>query len=285
MSNNNTGSVTLELRDVYGRFISGDVELRFRNLKVHSFDFMKTVTFHGAPVTLVDVPAFPNGNWNLEIFPRKYRIKTVFVEVPSNGDRPVTETFFVNAQKAEPLFPSANEINTVGRWSALREVLARSTITYANLDNEQKAGLLNLFAKMNHPTGGRTWANVVDVFAVKPARIFARVDDQLWPRVQDEKQRFREQPDNGTMHKFDHEWTRLPQHASFKTNDPMGNLQLTFANDANNRMAVDADLDDHQGLKHAFDVIKHKFSGDTNPYDIHEVLVKFQDIDPGYSFA
>jgi hypothetical protein len=62
----------------------------------------------------------------------------------------------------------------------------------------------------------------------------------------------------------------------------MGNLQLTFATNAQEQFAVDADLDDHQGIKHAFDVIKHKFSGDTHPYDIHEVLVKFQGIDPGY---
>jgi hypothetical protein len=62
----------------------------------------------------------------------------------------------------------------------------------------------------------------------------------------------------------------------------MGNLQLTFATNAQEQFAVDADLDDHQGIKHAFDVIKHKFSGDTHPYDIHEVLVKFHGIDPGY---
>ena len=38
----------------------------------------------------------------------------------------------------------------------------------------------------------------------------------------------------------------------------------------------------HRGLQDALDVIKPKFSGDTSPYDIHEVLVKFQGIDPGY---
>jgi hypothetical protein len=26
-------------------------------------------------------------------------------------------------------------------------------------------------------------------------------------------------------------------------------------------------------------------SGDTNPYDIHQILVKIQNIDPGYNFA
>ena len=45
---------------------------------------------------------------------------------------------------------------------------------------------------------------------------------------------------------------------------------------------ADIDLDDHAGLEHAADVLKHKFSGkDTDPYDIHEILVHFHNIDPG----
>ena len=37
------------------------------------------------------------------------------------------------------------------------------------------------------------------------------------------------------------------------------------------------------GIQHAFDVIKHKVTGrDTHPYDIHQILIFFQDIHPGY---
>jgi hypothetical protein len=98
-------------------------------------------------------------------------------------------------------------------------------------------------------------------------------------------ERFHEEPDNGSMHQFEDGWTRLSDQASFKTPDPVGNLQLTFASKRVNIMAVYADLDDHQGLKHGLDVMKHKVSGDTNPYDIQQVLVKIQDIDHGYNFA
>jgi hypothetical protein len=46
---------------------------------------------------------------------------------------------------------------------------------------------------------------------------------------------------------------------------------------------ADIDLDDHKGLQHAADVLKHKITGkDTDPYDIHEILVYFQHLDVGY---
>lgn len=283
MADHNTGVVVLELRDAFDQFISDELELRFRNLRAQSLDFKTNVALHGVPLRLEGVIAFPEGNWRLEIFPKKYRFKSVFVDVPSNGEWVVKQTFFVDPSKVKPIFPTAEEIASGARWSALAKVLKDSTTQYASLDNEQKAGLLNLFAKMMHPSTEKSWDDVVGIFGFKPARIYARVNNQLWDKVRFLPQRFQEKP--GTMHSFDDKWTRLAEHASFKTPDPMGNLQLIFANNAAGEMAVDADLDDHQGLKHAFDVIRHKFSGDTNPYDIHQVLVKFQKIDPGYRFA
>jgi len=285
MPNANTGTVTLEFRDAYGKFIRDEVELRFRNLKLHSFDFLHQAHLDGDRLSLEGIPAFPTGNWNVEIFPKKYRFKSVFISLPSNGESLIQETFFVDPNKVHPLLPSAAEIENGERWKGLWDVLAKSTVKYAQLGDPEKAGLLNLFAKMNDPSSQHVWADVEKIFGVKPARIYAEVKSELWDKVRGLPNRFHEEPDNGSMHKFGGEWTRIAEHASFKTPDPMGNLQLTFANNAQERLAVDADLDDHQGLKHAFDVIKHKFSGDTNPYDIHEVLVKFQNIDPGYNFA
>jgi len=282
MEDFNKGTVVLELRDAYGDFISDHVELRFRNLKLHSYDFLHEADLDGTRYSLAGVPAFPTGNWQVDISLRKYRFKSVFVDLPSNGEALIKETFFIDPTKARPVFPSSADIQNGGRWEKLREVLASSIVSYDKLSDGQKAGLLNLFAKMNDSSGATVWNDVGNVFEVKPARIYAQVKTELWERVRGLPQRFHEEPDNGSMHKFGGEWTRLIEHASFKTPDRMGNLQLTFANNAQEKMAVDADLDDHQGLQHAFDVIKHKFSGDTNPYDIHEVLVKFHGIDPGY---
>jgi hypothetical protein len=61
---------------------------------------------------------------------------------------------------------------------------------------------------------------------------------------------------------------------------------LTFVADGDNNFLADIDIDDHQGIQHAFDVLQHAVSGkDTNPFDIHEILIFFQSLDPGYSFV
>jgi hypothetical protein len=57
----------------------------------------------------------------------------------------------------------------------------------------------------------------------------------------------------------------------------------TFARDSNGVTYADIDLDEHKNLKHVFDVIKHKLTGnETHPYFIHEVLVFSQGCDPEY---
>jgi hypothetical protein len=70
---------------------------------------------------------------------------------------------------------------------------------------------------------------------------------------------------------------------SYKTKDAVGNLELTFARDAQGRLVADIDIDNHLGFLHGFDVIKHVVSGkETNPYEIRQILVSRQSIDPGY---
>jgi hypothetical protein len=69
---------------------------------------------------------------------------------------------------------------------------------------------------------------------------------------------------------------------SYKTFDHYGNLQLTFsATPDRTRWQVDMDIDDAQGFEHIFQVIRN-ISGPTHPYDIHEILVEYQELDPGY---
>jgi hypothetical protein len=69
---------------------------------------------------------------------------------------------------------------------------------------------------------------------------------------------------------------------SFKTDDRYGNLQLTFWQNSAN-MIADVDIDDAAGLEHVFQVVKNALSGrPTHPYDIHEILIVHQEIDPGY---
>ena len=71
---------------------------------------------------------------------------------------------------------------------------------------------------------------------------------------------------------------------SFKTlKDSAGNIQLTFAENEAGEQLADIDLDDHTGLAHVADVLKHKFSGkNTDPYDIQQTLWFSQQLDTEY---
>jgi hypothetical protein len=71
---------------------------------------------------------------------------------------------------------------------------------------------------------------------------------------------------------------------SFKTSDPEGNLQLSFFMKGDECL-VDIDIDDAAGLAHAFQVLRNTLKGrPTHPFDIHQILVFRQKLDPGYTF-
>jgi hypothetical protein len=72
---------------------------------------------------------------------------------------------------------------------------------------------------------------------------------------------------------------------SFKTEDHYGNLQLSFFA-RGDEWVVDVDIDDAAGLEHWFQVLRNALTDrPTHPYDIHEILVSYQQLDPGYRFA
>jgi hypothetical protein len=69
---------------------------------------------------------------------------------------------------------------------------------------------------------------------------------------------------------------------SFKTLDHFGNLQLSFFAGPDGAESVDMDIDDAQGFDHIFQVVGNLFGGPTHPYNIHEILLASQELDPGY---
>ncbi len=70
---------------------------------------------------------------------------------------------------------------------------------------------------------------------------------------------------------------------SYKPPDRYGNLQLTFSQNDAGDWALDMDIDDAQGFEHFFQIVNN-IAGPTHPYNIHEILVATQEIDPGYRF-
>jgi hypothetical protein len=159
---------------------------------------------------------------------------------------------------------------------------------YAALTDTQRAGLFNLFTKMNafgFDDQRNVWSFVDRVFRIRADRIFVDVQPALRDLVKGAvaSERFREV--SGSLH------TPPPgfgQAGSFKTADEYGNLQLTFFSSLSPPLAfkVDADIDDAAGLGHVFQVMRNWLThGTTHPYDIHQILVYRQEVALPYDLA
>jgi hypothetical protein len=254
----------------------------------------------------------------VKVFPLRHRPIAQFVTAGSD-DEPAT------VQMYAPLHPEHVRAATFPDYAAvhkdLKRVLESSSIDgitgtgpalYAALDNTQKAGLFNLFAKMAalipdadlqasgaaSLTGGvdadlqvglhgrrPVWSFVDRLFGVRGDRIFVDVHPALVGLVQAAVASGQFRGVSGSLHDppagFDHS-------GSFKSGERHGNLQLTFFSSLQTPQAfkVDADIDDAAGLGHTFQVLRNFVTqGTTHPYDIHQILVFRQEARLPYDLA
>lgn len=156
------------------------------------------------------------------------------------------------------------------------------------LSDVQRAGLLNLLAKMGRtplPDGSTVLDHVESLYRVRGDRVFANVAVALRDLVKTgvDAQLFR--PVDGALHKPDPAFRLVD---SYKTPEAYGNLQVTFFASLAPplRFTADIDIDDAQGIRHIFQVVEHHLTGSgTSPYDIHQILVHHQFLDPGYELV
>jgi hypothetical protein len=159
---------------------------------------------------------------------------------------------------------------------------------WTKLRPEQKAGLLNLFAKMASivlPDENTVWWHVIELDRIDPDRVFAIVKPTLAPKARATR-RFKKADDS--LHEPLMGFARA---GSVKTEEPFGNLQLTFSTDGRSVM-VDADVDEAAGIEHGEQVLRNWINsgvrkvlagvvddlpdGKTHPYDVHQILVFHQ---------
>ena len=293
MSENiNRADVTVNLKDVYGQTITDEVEITFYNQKVQSFNQRFNVKFKGAAEVLPGVPSFPNGLAEVFIKPKRYRYKSIFINVIGGEKNSINEDVFVDPDKARPTIMDFDDLKAKAYGTELLRVLEKSGIKKAAwnaLDKRNRATVLNLSAKMFHDKlkNGDSIITNVDSIVQKlldkdhRERIYAIMNDGLLNALRKFPERYRSV--SGSLHKFFDDWTPVSQQNSFKSRDNAGNIQFTFATNPGGSSLADIDLDDHTGVKHAADVLKHKITGaNTNPYDLHQILIYFQGIDPGY---
>jgi hypothetical protein len=241
-----------------------------------------------------------NTVYRVQVFPVRHRPVERFVT--TGGGAKATGTSLVapiHPDRATPVFPAfANlppELQTVLDRSALESGAppmppgpGAGAAVYNGLVDLQKAGLLNLFAKMRHTpvAAGAAWDYVTDLYRVRGDRIFANVQVPFRDAVKTAVAggSFEEVPE--ALH------TPPPgfQPAkSYKTLDRYGNLQLTFFSNPTQTppaFRVDADIDDAGGIGHAFQVLRNWLTGgETHPYDIHQILTFYQSLPPKYDLT
>ena len=294
MADINRSDVEVDFKDVFGNTIRDKVEIKIYNTQLQSLKDIYPAEFKGAPVTLTQVPAFPTGHAQMIISPTKYRFKQRFINVQAGEKGKITEYFFVEPSKANPHPIEFADLAAKSYGEELLRILKASGIGAAawnKLNKRNRATILNLCAKMSKETTKNGAKLITFVESIDQTwldnkhleRIYARVKKELLPALRNHPQVYFSV--NGGMHHFPGGWTSVKEPDSFKTlRDSAGNIQFTFAQKDNEEgHLADIDLDDHKGLDHIADVLKHKFSGkNTDPYDIHQTLVFAQQLDPEY---
>jgi hypothetical protein len=294
-ANLNRSDVVIDFKDVYGQTITDQVEVKIYNSQLLSERQSFDADFQGAPIRLAGVPAFPTGHAQMIITPRKYRFKQRFINVEAGVTNTITEYFFVDPAHARPHPIEYADLSGKSYGAELLRILNDSGIDevdWNTLNPRNRATILNLSAKMSRATVrdgtplmsfveriNRTWLDIDH-----RERIYAHVNGGLLEALRSYPEVYFS-ADSG-MHHFppDDNWASVDKPDSFKSlRDSAGNIQLTLARNAGGSLLADIDIDDHKGLDHIADVLKHKFSGkNTDPYDIHEILWFAQQLDVEY---
>jgi hypothetical protein len=283
------GTLSLDLVDVYGDHLKDKVDV-----------FMKHTVLSTAPVfknqnaakqlMIKDLDSTQGGRYSLLVYPTHYRPVSCFVKIEEGTTVSLSLPMPIVPEKVTSVvFPAYTS-----QPEDLKRILETSDVEgneglhgedlYNALDNIRKAGLLNLYWKMQHTT----FSNQRNVFSyiaalrrIRGDRFFARVQIDLRDAVKNSIY-------DGLFHEVDGGLHTPPPGFvlidSFKTFDHYGNLQLTFFSKPSElEFIVDADIDDAQGIEHFFLVMHNAITGDpTHPYNIHEILLAYQKIDPHY---
>jgi hypothetical protein len=155
---------------------------------------------------------------------------------------------------------------------------------YSALPPLSRAGLLNILAKSRRTRLSNT-RPVLSYFEslveIRGDRFYVQTPHELREETKNSALAELFFEVNATLHRTKPGFSLA---GSWKTPDNYGNLQLTFSTDGTNWMA-DVDIDDAAGIAHVFQVLRNAFTGPTHPYDIHQILIHHQELDPDYRFV
>ena len=287
-----TGNLILDFFDVYGERPDDLVDVMLKH-QVLSQSVHETNHATTKALRIAELDSTQGGTFNLQVFPLRRRPVSKFLRVFE--DKTVRHAVVlpidsgrVTGIEAPPFDSLGDDLKTVLEASSVEGFEdKRGAALYDAVDAVAKAGMLNIYAKMKvtKVADNRDCFSYVTAFnRLRGDRFFAKVTKDLRDAVKNSVHAnvFHDAPE--LLH------TPPPGFEpadSFKTPDLYGNLQLSFFSNPNTLEFIsDTDIDDAQGVEHIFQVLRPVFTGKhTNPYDVHEILLEFQKIDPGYKLV
>jgi hypothetical protein len=278
----------LDLLDVYGKPLGETADVMLRSQVLSE---IKRFSVKGKS-DLKGLHGAPQGRYRIDIDPPSYQFVSQFINLKASGITAKSFTFPVDPGKVTKV-----NFQAYGKLTDdLRTLLENSDKVlgfegkkgpelYDILDDIRKAGLLNIAAKTGATqfAGGRTVLSYIQKLSeIRGDRFFCAVPKELREETKNSVDEGLFNPADSSLH---HPPAGFTTAGSFKTPDQYGNLQLTFFMNGDDCVA-DIDIDDAGGFEHIFQVIGNALSGKpTHPYNIHEILVGHQKLDPGYTFV
>lgn len=285
----NDGVLLLRLIDVQGKPLGEPVDIILDNQRLGQRLVAKQ-RVAAKPVRISELHSGPNGLYRILIDPPSYLPVSRFVNVTTPA-KPIAITFPVDPEKVSHVkFPAYQELPSqlTGLLERSRRVLGfegqDGTQLYGSLDDIRRAGMLNISAKATAVTfrnGRQVTSYFGELREIRGDRFFVAVTKELREETKNSIDSALFNQVSGALH---HPPLGFASAGSFKTSDRYGNLQLSFWC-AGDDWVADVDIDDADGIEHLFQVLRnHLTARPTHPYNIHQILVAHQQIDPGYTF-
>jgi hypothetical protein len=281
-------SITLAFTDAYRQPLGDRVDVIVRSHQRNRTIFEKK-NLDGAK-TLVIAGLDPLEVCSVQVFPVRHRPVSHFVRA---GSPPLALPCPVDPERVTRMVAPAYDAlapraQAVLQASALDHspVNVAGPALYGALEDIPRAGFLNLVAKMNDTKlldGSAVLDHVESLYRMRGDRVFGNVARGLRDLVKTAVDARKFGPVDGSLHDPPAGYKLVD---SYKTiPDKYGNLQVTFfaSLDPPLSFKADIDIDDAQGIEHVFQVLSHWITGEgTHPFDIHEILLAYQGLDPGY---
>jgi hypothetical protein len=288
-----TGKLKLELVDVFGKRLKENVDIFMSNLHLDHKPVLRSVDASKI-INISDLHSGSQGIYQISIDPPSYHPVGRFVTVQTSGVTEVSFPFPVDISKIVsvtfPTFPNlvkdlrtllTNSPNVLGFENNTGDTL------YQALDDIRRGGVMNIARKSlaTRLSNGKSVLSLIkEIRELRGDRFFAFVEKELREEVKNSVNTGLFHKVDGRMHDLPPQFAGFVDADSFKTDDHFGNLQVTFFKKGEEFVA-DIDIDDAGGLAHIFQVLRNHFTGNpTHPYNIHQILLRHQHLDPGYRF-